>query len=194
MACQSTPFTPSDARSRPPSLILFTLIGWRAGRAAAVGSSWRASGRMIIFFSETFDGDLARRATEGLDDLVSSRRAGVIVVAAGAVRMAAALVEVFRVVPFGIVVSVDGESIERVADERGMAVLLGDFRAFSGGGMVMIALVGIQVSVAVIERGDGVGSEDHVNRSGRIIANAIESDAQRVRETSRWAFRFSVSA
>ena len=106
---------------------------------------------------------------ESADDLVTARGAGVVVVVTRPIVMAAASVQAGGRVARRVDVSKDPESIERVADHRGVAVGLGDLLGAACGGVVVIALVRVDVAARMIERGDGVGVDDVLNGRGRII-------------------------
>ena len=100
-------------------------------------------------------------------------------VAAYFVSVAPAIVEVGGFTAVGRQSVVDTVAVHGVADQGSMAVGLSNGVAQSGGGVVMVSLVYVDVAASIIKGSQRIGSEDVVDRSRSGKLHAVQRNAAR---------------
>lgn len=152
-----------------------SFAAWWSSAAAGAGRRSVTSRTAFLLLPVGHD-HRARAAAKGLDDLVTAGSAGVVVITSFAMLVASAVVEVGGDFSLGILLGMEGKTIDDVADERGVAFLVGNLLGAASDGVVVIALEGIHVSTVVVEGSDGVGGENGTGGCGRVEVDAVEGN------------------
>ena len=110
------------------------------------------------------------------DDLVPAGIGDVIVIGTAIDRVSAAGVKVSRCRTAGIEPGIKADTVEGEPDQGCVRVRLRDFRRAAGDGVIVVAGMRIHMPAAVVERGDGVGTEDGSHGRRFVKLHPVERD------------------